>query len=56
VCRGPDPQALEIALSSLREIEPQRILEVECVFGDFALTMWDTFAATIDAMDLDSQH
>jgi SAM-dependent methyltransferase len=46
------PQALEIALSSLREIELQRILEVGCGFGDFALTMRNTLSATIVAVDL----
>jgi SAM-dependent methyltransferase len=46
------PQALEIALSSLREIEPQRILEVGCGFGDFALTMNDSLRATVVAVDL----
>jgi SAM-dependent methyltransferase len=46
------PQSLEIALSSLREIEPQRILEVGCGFGDLAVTMRETLAATIVAVDL----
>ncbi|MEA2510359.1 MAG: hypothetical protein QOG21_2441 [Actinomycetota bacterium] len=45
-------QSLEIALSSLSEIEPQRILEVGCGFGDFALTMRNTLIATIVAVDL----
>jgi SAM-dependent methyltransferase len=45
-------QSLEIALSSLSEIEPHRILEVGCGFGDFALTMRDSLGATIVPVDI----